>query len=296
MSAAKNLRLYAVIVAYFPEEHALSSLVRSLVSQGCKGVVVFQNSLLSSAFMDEHSDACTFLGEGENLGLGTAINLSFDHLKSKGGADAVFTFDQDSSLHEDFVQHMRAMYQGLTDKAIPFSAVVPRIVDRRSLDFEYILPEIQQKELPESLKFLRIGLQSGMLINYETWWEHKFDGGLFIEYVDTEWCYRLGYEGRYLCLAEEAIMYHEVSDELPKKFLGFYFLKYSPVRRYYFFRNSIFLLRQSYVPAYFKLRILTAFANRIVSMILFSDDRRRSFSLTVKGILHGLGSVKGPLL
>lgn len=84
MSAAKNLRLYAVIVAYFPEEHALSSLVRSLVSQGCKGVVVFQNSLLSSAFMDEHSDACTFLGEGENLGLGTAINLSFDHLKSKG--------------------------------------------------------------------------------------------------------------------------------------------------------------------------------------------------------------------
>lgn len=128
MSAAKNLRLYAVIVAYFPEEHALSSLVRSLVSQGCKGVVVFQNSLLSSAFMDEHSDACTFLGEGENLGLGTAINLSFDHLKSKG-ADAVFTFDQDSSLHEDFVQHMRAMYQGLTDKAIPFSAVVPRIVD-----------------------------------------------------------------------------------------------------------------------------------------------------------------------
>ncbi|HCW0307796.1 glycosyltransferase [Pseudomonas aeruginosa] len=144
MSAAKNLRLYAVIVAYFPEEHALSSLVRSLVSQGCKGVVVFQNSLLSSAFMDEHSDACTFLGEGENLGLGTAINLSFDHLKSKG-ADAVFTFDQDSSLHEDFVQHMRAMYQGLTDKAIPFSAVVPRIVDRRSLDFNIYFPRSSKK-------------------------------------------------------------------------------------------------------------------------------------------------------
>ncbi|MDK2351315.1 MULTISPECIES: glycosyltransferase family 2 protein [Pseudomonas aeruginosa group] len=295
MSGLEGLNLYAVIVAYFPEEHALSCLVRSLTSQGCKGVVVFQNSLLSSTFLDEHTAECVFLGEGKNLGLGAAINQSFDYLKTKG-ADAVFTFDQDSSLHDGFVQHMRDMYQGLIDKHVPFSAVVPKIVDRRSTSFEYMLPEVQQNDLPQDLKFLRVGLQSGMLINCEMWQENKFDDGLFIEYVDTEWCYRLGYEGKYLCLAEKAIMYHEVSDELPRKVLGFYFLKYSPIRRYYFFRNSIFLLRQKYVPIYFKIRILTAFGNRIVSMIFFSDDRRRSFTMTMKGILHGLGSVKGPLL
>ena len=84
------------------------------------------------------------------------------------------------------------------------------------------------------------------------------------------------------------VMHHEVSDQAPKEFLGFKLLKYKPIRRYYFFRNAIFLLKQSYVPLYNKVRLLTGACNRILAIALLDDFKIASYKQSLFGILDGI--------
>lgn len=77
-------------------------------------------------------------------------------------------------------------------------------------------------------------ITSGMFISTHAWIEgSRYNDGLFVDFTDSEWCFRvrdLGYT-LYGCLNVE--MGHALSDAPPVKILGFSFLRYSPVRRYF---------------------------------------------------------------
>lgn len=283
-------KIAAIIVAYHPDNKKLFKLVSALNAQGCDKIVIYRNSGLEDSLISD-CFFCDFIGSGQNMGLGTAINASFEYLKNIFGADfSAFTFDQDTEVADAFVKSMCDMQLKLEASGLRFAAICPRVFDIRSEGYEYELPSAGAFE---GFNSLRLALQSGLLIDSHTWLNNKFNEDLFIEYVDTEWCFRLGNSGRYIYRSDDSRIYHELSDELPKAFLGMKLLKYSPLRRYYFYRNSFYMLRSGDVPVYFKFRILTAFINRFISIFAFKEPRIASMKMGLIGIFDGIRSKFG---
>jgi rhamnosyltransferase len=283
-------KIAAIIVAYYPDNNKLAELANALHFQSCDKVVIFKNSNLDDSLVSQ-LDFCDFIGTGNNDGLGKAINLSFLYLKEVFGADfSAFTFDQDTELTDGFVENMNQLHMNLKSSGSVVSAIVPRIFDKRSPEYEYKLP---RRESYDGFHSLRVALQSGMFIDVGTWENDKFNEELFIEFVDTEWCYRLAGKGKHIYLSQDAVIYHEVSDELPRPFLGMKLLKYSPLRRYYFYRNSFFMFRSKNIPSYDKFLILRAFVNRFVSIFIFDEPKYQSIKLSGLGVFDGIRSKFG---
>ncbi|WP_439222644.1 hypothetical protein [Idiomarina sp. ST20R2A10] len=283
----------AIIIAYNPDNEKLKKILIELNAQGCEKIIVYKNSKINYSIISE-CQFCDFIGEEENIGLGKAINFSFQYLKTSydGVEFSAFTFDQDTEIPKDFVCTMIKYKEELVAEKACVSAVVPRIFDSRSDDYEYKL-----RERPSSgkHKLLAVGLQSGMLIDYRTWFKHQFNEELFIEFVDTEWCHRTANNGKYLHLCSSAYILHEVSDEKPKEILGMKLLKYSPVRRYYFYRNSIFMLRSKDVPLISKYLIFRGAVNRMLSILLLEESKKASFKMSIRGLFDGLKSRFGKI-
>src|SRR5690606_25538012 len=82
-------------------------------------------------------------------------------------------------------------------------------------------------------------ITSGMLVKVSVWEQGvRYDPSLFVDYTDTEWCFRARASGYHIFADLEQEMGHAPSDEPPARIFGLNFFIYSPLRRYYYFRNS----------------------------------------------------------
>lgn len=278
-----NTLVRAVIVICFnPMESKVKNLINKVSGEGTV-VYIANNGGMSVELIDSlKSEGVEVITFDENLGLGKAINEIAEIVPQT--VRVIFTFDQDSSPPENYILRTWDHYVRLAERQEKLGVLTPSFVDARS-GYQY-----QQKAIATGEEFteLTITLQSGMCIPIDVWRENKFNPELFIEFVDTEWCYRIKSKGYKVLQMNDVVMHHEVSDQAPKEFLGFKLLKYKPIRRYYFFRNAIFLLKQSYVPLYNKVRLLTGACNRILAIALLDDFKTASYKQSLFGILDGI--------
>lgn len=79
-------------------------------------------------------------------------------------------------------------------------------------------------------------------------------------------------------------MKHELSEASPVNFLGLMLLKYSPIRRYYHFRNCLYLVSHDYVPPAFRIRLVGGLLLRFLTLP-FVDDKPVS---SIKSIIAGV--------
>ncbi|MRT58581.1 glycosyltransferase [Enterobacteriaceae bacterium RIT693] len=270
-----------IIVCYHPDNKKLLNLVHAVTSE--KSIIyVANNGGMERSLIENLEKKDISVTTFNNVGLGKAINEIAETLPES--AQIIFTFDQDSAPPDGFITNVWHHYQSLQDSDCQLGVLTPKFIDSRS-GFEYSLDTINQSN---KYSELLITLQSGMCIPKKVWEKEKFNNDLFIEFVDTEWCYRIHSKGYKILQMNDVVMHHEVSDLAPKEFFKFKLLKYSPIRRYYFFRNAIFLLKQNYVPLYNKLRLLTGMGNRCMSILLLDDKKISSLTNSFKGIWHGI--------
>lgn len=276
----------AIVVCYHPDRAKLMKLVSTLLSSDVDVYIAnngglsvdLENSLLSAG--------CIIKEMGGNVGIGAAINQVAGAWLDSERPQAFFTFDQDSAPSMKFVADMLNEWIEVVKLHGANQVISPRFIDTRS-GHAY-----QSLSLPHDKKRLLVTLQSGMLIPFDVWEACKFSDWLFIEYVDTEWCYFINSKGYNIVEAKSVFMMHEVSDEAPKKIGPWTLLKYSPVRRFYFFRNSIYLLGCNYVPLKSKYFILRGGLNRFIAIFFLDDNKLKSYWMCIKGIIEGLRILK----
>lgn len=276
----------AIVVCYHPDQAKLMNLVSTLLSSDLDvyianngGLsVVLEHSLLSAGCIIKEMDG--------NIGIGAAINRVAASWLGSEIPQAFFTFDQDSAPSIMFVADMLKDWIDAAECYGPNPIISPKFIDSRNGYF------YQSLKVSTDINCLLVTLQSGMLIPFDIWATCKFSDWLFIEYVDTEWCYYINSKGYKIIEAKTAIMMHEVSDEAPKKFHTWTLLKYSPVRRFYFFRNSIYLLGCDYVPFKNKVSIVRGGLNRLVAILLLDDKKFESYRMCIKGMIEGLRILK----
>lgn len=298
-------KVAAVVVGYMPEIDVLDRLLISLSSQ--VDVLIFvDNGGSSKVLIDApvERQSLVYVDMKGNKGLGAALNKGFE-LAVNAAVDYVVTFDQDSNAEPELIAKLSTAMAHAKLKDPRCIAVSPAFFDRRDgkkINFPFyrsvndVIRSVFCSDDEHGLVSVDILITSGMYVSTQAWIEgYRYDEGLFVDFTDSEWCFRVRRQGYtlYGCLNIE--MGHALSDAPPVKLFGLSFLRYSPVRRYFFFRSTVAVCRMSHTPVCWKKRLLLALVLRFFANILIDKDKIKSMKMMLRGALHGWQNKLGPL-
>ena len=296
--------LGALVVGYQPEFPTLDALLLTLLAEA-QWVVLVDNGG-SQNFLQNAPEARArvhYLAQPGNVGLGAALNAGFAYLAAQQCAYTI-TFDQDSAPPAGMLATLHEHHRSLQQRGISCAAVGPRFRDRRA-GGQPLFPLYQQQgafirkvplqpaTTPEHE--VDVLITSGMMVNMAAWQAGlHYNPGLFVDYTDTDWCFRARAQGWHLYANLQAEMGHALSDAPPVKFMGLTLLRYSPLRRYYYFRNTLYFLRQNYVSWAWRRRLFAGLLVRLVGNVWMDDATTRSARFILRGLRDGIRGRLGP--
>jgi len=254
----------AIVVTYNPERVKLAALLTVIVPQVNRVIIVDNGSAADRDWLRALAQAnrCDLIALDENVGVATGHNLGIESARS-AKADAVLLLDQDSLPAPDMVQQLRRALAELTAEGALIGAVGPRHVDERTgvqspfVRFGYFGNAHVVCDSGEPSSRIRCDhlITSGSLIPMTSLNEiGAMDDRLFIDTVDTEWCFRALAKGYALFGVCAASMAHSVGNRLATLRVpqDHDVVIHSPLRLYYMIRNHLLLYRRPYAPVKWK--------------------------------------------
>lgn len=294
-----NSLVWAIVVCYSPSREELIRLLHAIKGQ-VPTTLVMNNGGISPELLIELKamPEVRLVDMNGNLGIASALNRAFEQL-AMNGIDFGITFDQDSQPPPNHVSRLVDAWSELNRQprrgGQAMGAIGPSFYDIRNGRFDY--PFFRAKGIRVQRIYENSGeivpeadalITSGMLLPVCLWNKFRFMENLFIDYVDTEWCFRTrnaGYQ-HYGCF--DVKMQHELSEGQPIAVLGMILLRYNPLRRYYYFRNGAYLATRSYVPAIFRIRLVVGMLIRAVTSPLIDPHPLRSLRFICRGLLDAM--------
>lgn len=301
----------AVVVTYQPDRRGLFELLRALMPQVSK-IIVVDNASVESAPFEWHLShvfpSLELVQLSSNVGIASAQNHGIA-LAIDSGASHVLLSDQDSVPEPDMVQKLLAGLLQCNQESddLPVAAISPATKDIRTGHVSTFVPAgrrraggVNRTHEIASLPTVDAGflISSGMLIPVEVF---TAIGGLrseyFIDHVDTEWCFRARAAGYRLVGLEQPLLNHSLGDEVQKVWLfrERHVYTHAPLRDYYMARNTLAMSKGGNLSlgwsAHFLWRIVQFFG----FYVLLSNNKRRHLKMLFLGLLHGLRGINGKL-
>lgn len=288
------LKIAALIVTYNPDVQILAKLIERLkLSKFKLKIFLIDNAsdnaqdLMNTCLPDDN-----FIFLQENIGLAGAQNILLKKIMNSE-SDAVLFFDQDSEPTDEFITCLTQGLMDLKSQGHKVGAVGPVFYDPRTgttTPFSLIQGCRVRSIHPESSNPLKVSflINSGMLVSVHTLKDVGFmRDELFIDYIDIEWCLRAANEGYCFYAIPDAKMSHTIGDAR-KIFLGREVSIHSPLRRYYLARNSIYMMRLSYIPAGYKFREAIFSTIRTVMFVACVDKKFTYIKYILRGWKDGI--------
>lgn len=291
-----------IIIAYNPDFKEFSHVVNAALGQ-LDLLVIVNNStstlkLSSDIEVDNKKKEAFFIIENkENLGIAKALNIGLRFLKNYG-CSYFLLLDHDSLIPKNMVSKLVALHI-LTSKTSKVAAVGPAYYNSRLKKFapfirfgNWTLEKVATSE-QTNLVETHFLISSGSLLSLEALANVGYmEEGLFIDYVDTEWCIRAISRGYKLYGTNEVVMEHSLGDE-PIKILGLRLPLHSPLRHYYLVRNAISLSKKPYIPLKWRLIILTRMLRSFMFYALVPSNRLDHLKKMLSGMLDGAQGKQG---
>lgn len=220
--------IFAIIVSFNGEEKTILT-VRALQGKVGHIHIVDNGSDLKSLGVLRSLEAIpgvsiTYLPE--NRGVGHALNLGLAQAR-EGGYHWILTMDQDSLVDEGMIQ----AYCRTVHKHPDLACLAPTVVVHGERNRG-------QEDGP-----IEYAITSGNLVRLDVFQKSGvYDEAMFIDALDFDFCLRVRLAGWEIWRIKDALLYHELGDphRVPKPFSRFYTL-HSPTRRYYMYRNFLYL-------------------------------------------------------
>lgn len=287
----------ALVVSFMPHIAALDTLLSSLLTE--VQLVVLLDNGGASGFLASggvNRERIRYVDMAGNKGLGAALNKGMEIARADG-LRYVITFDQDSAPLPGMVGRLLEALKDKQLSGVPCAAVGPRFYDLRE-GTERCFPVYREIDgrirslSPEhvgEISEVDVLITSGMLIDSDVWYHGlSYDEKLFVDYTDTDWCFRVRDAGWRLYVLSDLKMPHALSDAAPVRLCGVHLLKYSPVRRYYYFRNTVYFLRKSYVSPAWRLRLFIGLIARATLNPIIDHKGWLGVAMSAKGVWHAL--------
>jgi rhamnosyltransferase len=213
------------------------------------------------------------------------------------GASAFLLLDQDSVPAPDMVQRLVDAWSELAAKGEKVAACGPSrrepgspvqhgFVQECGFGFRHILPPDNQPVV--ACDFL---ITSGQLVPRAAIEEvGLMDEPLFVDHVDTEWCFRARSKG-YRCFGvRDAVMEHELGTRRRRTWLGRWrqVPMHAPFRYYFIARNSVALRHRAYMPAVWRRHDLIRLIGLYFHNGLFAAEGRTVRTAFRRGLADGL--------
>ena len=186
------MNIFAVIVTYNPNLENLNKLIGSIKANGVEPIIVDNNSLNLESFCNN-----IFLKLNDNEGIAKAQNIGSLEAIARG-AEYIIYFDQDSTISNNFIIMLAKDFIEIQKHDSKISAIGPRFVDERH-DFYYpalklnkfgLLDKIDTTNILEPIE-VSILISSGTLVSISSLQNiGLMKEEFFIDFVDTEWCFR----------------------------------------------------------------------------------------------------------
>ncbi len=293
--------LATIIITYNPDIGKVNNLIRSIVLNKDSCVIVVDNNSLniedfSNLFTIDNVVHTVFLED--NLGIAFAQNMGIKKAIELGASHILF-FDQDSKISNNFVDDLISDYKKISVDNTKIAAIGPRFIDENkgfyfpALRFnKYGLIDkisVEDIKVPTEVSFL---ISSGTLVSVDSLKSIGFmKEEFFIDFVDTEWCFRALSMGYKIYMSEKAIMKHSIGDDTLKIF-NFNIPVHSGFRRYYRIRNLFFMWKMPYIPKILVAKLMVT--NFVIQILLFllKDKKLDYIKFYLKAIRDGVKQSK----
>lgn len=291
-----SMEIFAVVVTYNPNILKLKEFIYSLTSLNSivKAIIVDNGSNNNQELLSLGSENTEILSLSENLGIAHAQNIGIKKSISDGAKYIIF-FDQDSLIEEKFIISLFDDLKSVSNSGDKIAAIGPRFIDENkgfyfpALRFNKhgLIDKISVENIssPVEVSFL---ISSGTLMSVAA----LNDIGLmkeefFIDFVDTEWCFRAISLGYKIYMSEQAVMKHSIGDDTLKIY-NFNIPVHSGFRRYYRIRNLFFMWRMPYIPKILVAKLMVT--NFLIQVLLFllKDKKWDYIKFYVKAVKDGL--------
>jgi rhamnosyltransferase len=230
-----------------------------------------------------------------NIGVAAAQNRGIARAKEAGAA-RVLLLDHDSVPAQGMVDALRAASAELGATGMSVGAVGPLIVDRQSR-LAAPLPQIVDGTVrflpapssqPTECEYL---IASGSLIPIGVLDRvGLMDEAYFVDQVDIEWCLRARQSGFAMYCAPLARLDHMIGDEVVSFWLfgRREIAVHSPLRDYFYFRNSLRLIRRKNTARPWRRFWARRLVRLLVVQSLFVPPRMARARAMFKGIADAL--------
>ena len=275
--------------------------LETLIQDDQNTTVIVDNASNNQKFLSEkvsHYKNVVFLALTENKGIAFAQNVAIDYA-IKNNVDYILFFDQDSHIDKNFISNLFLDFERISTNTKQVAAIGPRLIDEKqgfyfpALKFNNygLIDKISVENISEPIEVSFL-ISSGTLVSVKALKEiGLMRDEFFIDFVDTEWCFRALSMGYKLYMSDKAFMKHSIGDDT-LKFANFNIPVHSGFRRYYRIRNLFFMWKMPYIPKILVAKLmLTNFAIQVL-LFLMKDKKMDYLKYYLKATKDGIKESK----
>jgi rhamnosyltransferase len=228
------MKVAACVILYNPDNSVLDNIF-SYITNFDK-TFIFDNSekpQFDINLLLNPNPGVAFINDGENMGISKRLNQACD-LAIDNNCDFLLTMDQDSFFESDTITNYLNCIQSFAEK---------EKVAMFGVNYENRPDKMDCKSVQK-----RLLITSGSIINLKAYKDiGRFDENLFIDFVDTEYCFKSILKNYSLVSFQNIYMHHQIGsiyNKVPlKNFKKNERSLHSSVRLYYMTRNFFYLKR-----------------------------------------------------
>lgn len=304
-----NPAVCAITITFNPELEVFEQQLASLQSQA--EVILVDNGSAPDILRQIETLAtrytATLIALPANAGIAAAQNRGIEFIEAERPACAYVLFlDHDSVPGPGFVAAMLAEFTRLREADPAIGVLGPAIYEPRARTYYgfHVLDGLRYRRIrPETLGGGAVPCttinSAGTFCPLEVLRRvGHFDAGLFIDHVETQWCFRTSAAGYTLYGTSAVELEHRMGDDvlslkLPGKTIT---LPYrSPHRHQYLMRNSIAMLKRQEIPLTWKAYCLLKILITLALFATLSREPGAQLRAILAGIRDGLRNRSGPI-
>jgi len=269
-----------IVVLYNPTTTMINKWIEIVTNNESLNFVFIDNSENQSTLISNLK--CNYVSLGQNKGIAYAQNIG---IKVAIDIDSTFIifFDQDSTIPDGYSDSIVDEYKRIKRHMPNMVMLGPQTVNA---DTNKVY---KNKEIYNEYGFCKMPclISSGTVTCKDAFNEvGLFEEGLFIDYVDFEWCWRAISKGYSCAKTNRVLLPHKVGSKA-LSICGYQIIVSAPIRYFYQYRNFLLLINRAYVPYVWKLKNGIRAIIEFFIVPLITGQTFRTFSYMVKGIYHG---------
>ena len=285
-------KIIVVLVTYKADTDLLRKCINSLKEQVSKIVIIDNTPSNNNKLKLEKIDNVEIIYLGDNYGIAYAQNIGIKKA-IQCNADFILTSDQDTIYPDKYIKDLLECF---TEKSIntKIASISPIFVDENKQNklqpMVYFKNGLLKKDYNlEKCKSVSHVISSGMLIPSDVFKQvGLMDENLFIDWVDTEWCWRAISKG-FSVIQTPHVQIDHCLGNLSKNIIGKTITVHSSFRNYYKIRNAVYLFFYSdSLNVTMKLFALQQIIKMIVVHPLTSDKKILELKIIWNGVIDGI--------